>query len=108
MNAEMGPASRVRGIGGLVAAQALTAAGRIEPDGEPGGVSAIVQSNRVALGTSKGALTAGIGNAGEGSAAVGGDRHTGYVNRILIAASRVVVGDNNLLRVIRVSPGECL
>jgi hypothetical protein len=108
MNAEMGPASRVRGIGGLVAAQALTAAGRIEPDGEPGGVSAIVQKNRVALGTSKGALTAGVGDAGEGSAAVGGYRRTGYVNRILIAASRVVVGDNNLLRVIRVSPGECL
>ena len=108
MNAEMGPASRVRGIGGLVAAEALTAAGRIEPDGEPGGVSAIVQKNRVALGTGKGALTAGVGDAGEGSAAVGGDRCAGYVDRTLIAASRVVVGDDNLLRVIRVSPGECL
>ena len=51
MNAEMGPASRVRGIGGLVAAQALTAAACVEPDGEPGGVSAIVQKNRVTLGT---------------------------------------------------------
>ena len=63
VNTEMGPASRVRGSGGLVSAQALTAAGRVEPDGEPGGVSAIVQNNRVAHGTGKGALTAGGGDA---------------------------------------------
>src|SRR6478752_6192903 len=57
VDTEMGPASRVRGIGGLVATEALSAAACVEPDGEPGGVSAIVQNNRVALGTSKGALT---------------------------------------------------
>ena len=82
----MGPASRVRGISGLVPTETLTAAGRIEPDGEPGGVSAIIQNNRVALGTSKGALTAGGGDAGEGSAAVGGYRCTGDIDWILIAA----------------------
>ena len=39
VNAEMGPASRVRRIGGLVSAEALTAAGSVQPDGEPGGLA---------------------------------------------------------------------
>ena len=85
MNTEVGPAKRIGGIGGLVAAQALAAAARIEPDGEPGAGRAVVENNRVAQGTGKGALAAGVGDAGEGSAAVGGDRRAGYVDRILIA-----------------------
>ena len=59
VNAEVGPASRVRGSGGLVAAEALTAAGRVEPDGEPGAAWLVVQNNGVALGTGEGALTVG-------------------------------------------------
>ena len=87
VNAEMGPASRVRGSGGLVSTEALTAAGPIEPDGEPGGGGAIVQNNRVAHGIGEGALTAGGGDAGEGSAAVGGDRCAGDIDRTGVAAS---------------------
>jgi hypothetical protein len=56
VNAKMGPAIRVRGIGGLIRAQALTAAACIEPDGEPGARWFVVQSNRVAHGTTEGAL----------------------------------------------------
>ena len=51
----------------------------------------------------EGALTAGGGDAGEGSAAVGGNRCAGDVDGAGVAASRVVVGDDNLLGVIRVS-----
>jgi hypothetical protein len=104
----MGPASRVRGIGGLVTTEALATATPIKPHGEPGGGGAIVQNNRVAQSIGEGALTVGTGDAGEGSAAVGGDRRARYVDGTGIAASRVVVGDHNLLRVIRVSPSECL
>ena len=53
VNTEMGPASRVRGIGGLVPTEALTAAGRVQPHGKPGGVGSIVQNNRVALRTGR-------------------------------------------------------
>ena len=45
MNAEMGPAIRVRGSGGLVTAEALGAAARVEPDGEPGAGRAVVENN---------------------------------------------------------------
>ena len=83
----MGPASRIRGIGGLVSTQALTAAGRIQPHGEPGGGGAIVQNNRVAQSIGEGALTAGGGDAGKGGAAVGGDRCAGDVDGTGVAAS---------------------
>ena len=79
MNAKMGPASRVGWSGGLIATEALCAAGRIKPDGEPGGF--VVQSNRVALGTGEGALTAGSGDAGEGSAAINGYRCARNIDR---------------------------
>ena len=36
VDAKMGPASRVRGIGGLVSAQALTTAAYVKEDSEPG------------------------------------------------------------------------
>src|SRR5207247_7430338 len=45
VNAEMRPASRVRGIGGLVPADAKTAAGLINPDGKPRTGWLVVQAN---------------------------------------------------------------
>ena len=84
VNAEMGPASRVRGSGGLVSAEALTAAAPVEPDSEPGGGWAVVQNNGVANGIGEGALTAGGGEAGEGGAAVGGDRCAGDVDGLAL------------------------
>ena len=73
VNAEMRPAIRVRGIGGLVPADALTAAGRIEKDSKPSAGWLVVQSNGVAKGIGEGALTGGPSETGEGGAAVGGD-----------------------------------
>src|SRR5450432_2129926 len=61
VNAIVGPASRVHGIGGLVPAEALTAAARVEPDGEPGSGWAVVQNNGVAKGTGERALAAAVG-----------------------------------------------
>jgi len=87
----MGPASRgrVRGSGGLVPAEALTTAASVEPDGEPGAAWLIVQNDRVALGTGEGALTAGGSEAGEGGAAVGGDRCAGDVDGAGLAVLNV-------------------
>src|SRR5262245_1069985 len=104
----MGPASRVGGIAGFVSAEALAAASPIQPHREPGGRRAIIQNNRIAHRIGEGTLTAGIGDAGKGSATVGGDRRTRYVDGTGVAASRVVVGHNNLLGIIRISPRECL
>src|SRR5438034_11643541 len=106
----MGPASRgrVRGSGGLVPAEALTTAASVEPDGEPGAAWLIVQNDRVALGTGEGALTAGGSEAGEGGAAVGGDRCAGDVDGAGVAASWIVVSDDGLAGVIWVSRTECL
>ena len=42
VNAVMGPTIRVPGCGGLIAAQPLTAAAPVEPDGKPGAGWAIV------------------------------------------------------------------
>src|SRR6185369_10212158 len=91
----------------FVAAQALTAAGRVEPDGEPGAGRAIVEDNGVSQGAGEGALARGVGHTCESSAAVSGNRRTGNVDRILIAASRIVVRDDDLIRVIWISPSEC-
>src|SRR5207245_2453899 len=89
VNAKVGPASRggVPGSGGLEPAEALTAAGTVEPDGEPGGGWAVVQSNGVANGIGERALTAGGGEAGEGVAAIGGVRCAGDVDGGGVAAS---------------------
>ena len=79
VNAVMGPAIRVRGIGGLVPAEALTAAAPVEPDSEPGSGWPVVQNNRITKGIGERALAAGGGDAGEGGSAVGGDRYAGDV-----------------------------
>ena len=70
------------GSGGLVPAHALTAAGRVEPDSEPSAGWLVVQNNGVAEGIGEGALTVGSGEAGEGGAAVGGDRCAGDVDGV--------------------------
>src|SRR5436190_11011092 len=74
VNAVMGPASRVRGIGGFVPAEALTATARVKPDSEPGTGGAVVENNGIAKGTGERALAEGGGDAGEGESAVGRDR----------------------------------
>src|SRR5439155_23689226 len=104
----MGPAIRVRGSGGLVTAEALGAAARVEPDGEPGAGRAVVENNGVPLSTGEGTLAAGVGQASEGRAPIGGHRCAGDVDRTIVAATLVVVGDDHLVRVVRVSPSECL
>ena len=74
VNAEMGPAIRVCGIGGLVPAKAEAAAAPIDKDSKPSLAWLVVQSNGVAQRIGEGALTGGLGEAGERGAAVFGDR----------------------------------
>ncbi len=79
VNAEMGPAGRVRGRGGLVTAKRAAARVAVDPDREPGAGWFVVEKNGVAEGIGKGATTAAVGEAGEGGAAVGGERCGGEV-----------------------------
>src|SRR5262249_29896384 len=74
VNAIMSPAIRAPRRGGLVSAETLAAAAHIEPDGKPSAGWAVVQNNRIAHGVGEGALAAGDGKAGEGVAAISGDR----------------------------------
>ena len=87
MSAEMGPAIRVPGSGGLVPAETVTAAAAIEPDGEPGAGWAVVENNRVAERIIEGALTVRPSEPGEGGASIGGDRCAGDVDGGEVAAS---------------------
>ena len=57
----------------------------------------LVQNNRVAQSIGEGALTAGVGDAVESGATVSGNRTAGDVDGTGVAASGVVVGDNDLL-----------
>src|SRR5581483_3485024 len=107
-SAEMGPAIRVFRCRRLIPAQALAAAGAIQPHCNPGPRWLVVQNNRIAKRIVKGALTVGFGKAGEGSAAVGRDRCAGDVDRSKVAASRVIVGHDYLERIIRVRRGKRL
>jgi hypothetical protein len=89
VNAKVGPASR-RGVpwsGGLVPAEALSAAGSIEPHSEPSASGFVVQTNGVAHRTGEGALTGGVSEAGESRAAVARERCAGDVDRVGVAAS---------------------
>ncbi len=108
VNAKMGPASSIRGSGGFIPAEALTAAGCVKPDGEPSGGGFVVQSNRVAHGTGKGALTGGSGDTCKARAAIGGDRRARNVDRTGVTASRIVVGYENLIGIIWIDRTECL
>ena len=108
VNAIMGPAIRVPRSSGLVTAEALTAAASVQPDSEPGAGWAIVQNNRVAHGIGKRALAAGVGQAGEGVAAIGGNRCARDVDRSGVAASRIIVSYNDLVGIIWVTCSGCL
>src|SRR5439155_21790614 len=57
VNAKMGPAIRVHGSGGLVPAEAKTAAGQVNKDSEPSLGWLVEQSNRVAQGIADRVLT---------------------------------------------------
>ena len=86
-SAEMGPAIRVLGSCGLISAQALTAAGAIQPDRNPSAGRLVVENNRVAKGVVEGALAIGLRKAGKGSAAIGGNRCAGNVDGVKVAAA---------------------
>src|SRR5207244_3075730 len=86
-NAEMSPAIRVRRSGRFIPTEALTAAGNVQPDGEPSVSGLVIQSNRITQGIGKRALTAGGSDAGECGAAVVGERCAGDVDRVGVAAS---------------------
>ncbi|PYK37736.1 MAG: hypothetical protein DME60_12100 [Verrucomicrobia bacterium] len=83
----MGPTIRVPGSGGLVSAQALTAAGSVKPHSVPSVGWPVEENNGVAHGIRERALTAGEGEAAKGGAAVGGDRSPGDVDGAGVAAS---------------------
>src|SRR4029077_4214282 len=74
MHAEMGPAIRVRRSSGFVSTQRTASVG-VEPNGKTGLGRFVVQNDRVAKGIGEWALAAGVGDAGEGGAAVGGARY---------------------------------
>jgi len=87
VNAKMGPVIRVRRSSGLVSAEALSAAARVEPDRVPSAGWAIVENNRVAERVGERALTVGGGKANERAAAVSGDRCAGDVDWAGVAAA---------------------
>src|SRR5438128_1365799 len=104
----MGPAIWVPGSGGLIAPEALTAAAGVEPYSVPGAVVALIQNDRITFGSGEGALTAASGEPGESGTPVCGCRCAGDVDGADVTASRVVVGDDDLIRIIRVNRTECL
>jgi hypothetical protein len=83
----MGPAIRIVRSGGAVAADALTAAPPIKPRSHPSAGRFVVQNNRVAKGIVEGALTVSLSQARKRCATVCGDRRSGDVDRVGIAAS---------------------
>src|SRR4029077_1785965 len=105
VNAEMGPAIWVPGIGGLVPAQGATPI-PVDPDCEPSLGWLVVQNNRVAKGIGERTLAARGCNGGEGQSAVGRNRCAGEL--VGVRASGVVESNDNLVRVIRISISVCL
>src|SRR5262249_34605120 len=73
VNTKMRPTIWIRGIGGLVPADALTTAGCVKEDSKPSAAWLIVQSNRVAEGILERTLAVGSGETSEGAAAIGGN-----------------------------------
>ena len=71
VNAEMGPAIRVRRSGGLVAAQSAASVS-VDPNREPSARWFVVQNNGIAKGVGEWALTIRLGEPGESGAAVSG------------------------------------
>ena len=101
----MSPAIWIVRSRGLVSAQGAAPI-RIQPHRKPRAGRLVVESNRIAKGIGKGAATAAIGHPGEGQSAVGGNRQARVV--VAVRASGVVVRDQYLVGVIRVSPSVCL
>ena len=103
----MGPASRESPIGGLVPADALSAAARVEENCKPSAGRFVVQSNGVAKGIGEGALPlAAVRRVKVVPPSVEND-----APEMLIGLRRVrgiVVGDDDLVGVIRVGRGVCL
>ena len=83
----MGPAIRIPRSRGLIAAKALTSAATIEPDSKPIPGWLVVQNNRVAHRVLEWPLTGRLGQARERRAAVSGNRRSGDVDRVGVAAS---------------------
>jgi hypothetical protein len=108
MNAKMGPVVRVPWSRRLVATKPLSAARSVKPDREPGAAWLVVENNRIAQRSVEWALTIRPGKTIKAQTAVGRDRCTGDVDGVGVPASRVVVCDNNLVWVIRVSRSERL
>ena len=96
MDAKVRPAIGIRGSGGLIPAEALTTAADVEPDGKEGAAGTVIKNHWIAESILKGALTIGLGEAGEGSTAIGRDGRRGDVDRTGSDISRVVVGDDDL------------
>ena len=99
----MGPATRVPGCCRFVSAETLAAARRIQPDRKPSAAWSVIQNNRVAKSVRERARCETC----EGGAAISRDRCAGDVDGTCIAASRVIIGNNDLVGVIGISRGEC-
>ena len=76
VNAEMGPAIWVRGIGGLKPAQGAARVA-IEPDSKPSLGWLVVENNRITKGIGKRTLAAAVGDTRESGATIRGDRYRG-------------------------------
>ena len=108
MNAVMAPAIRIPWGSRLVATEALSATTAVQPNGKPGCRWLVVQNNRVAQSIIEGALPIIRGETIESESAVGRDRCTGHIDGACEAAARVVIGDDDLVGIIRVGRGVCL
>src|SRR5207244_6337411 len=92
-------------VSGRPVADSLSAAAGSEKYGMPSGVRAVVKDNRVAeISSMPSSEGAGV-EPGEGETAVTG---VGCARIIGAGGSRIVVGNNDLVRIIRVSPREGL
>ena len=76
----MGPAQVTPTVSGLPRAEALTAAARSEQDGKPSAGRFVVENNRVAKVRPVAIAEGAWREAGEGRAAVGGERCAGEVS----------------------------
>src|SRR5438045_3840060 len=99
----MRPAVGVIGSGRAVPAKALTAAAPIQPYRYPGSGRTVVQNHRIAKGAGKWTLTAAISDAGKGDSSVVGHRCARKI--VVVSTSRIVVGHNDLVGIIRVRRG---
>src|SRR5438552_391899 len=86
-SAEMRPAIRIRGSGGLVPAKTLTAAGAIQPDRSPSAGRLMVQNNRITKSIVERPLAVRFGETGESGAAISRYRRAGNIDGGKIAAA---------------------